>query len=192
LPDHYTYNESEILLRISEGDEQAFAALFDHYAPRVKHIAKLFTVSDAIAEDIVQDVFMKVWLKRRDLPEIQDLKNWLFIVARNFAINALKKIAHRETSYSSLPDLLPYDTPVPDAGLDARDLEKNIRIAMLGLTDQQQKVFELARLQGMSREEISKTLDLSPNTVKMHLVRSTRFVRAWLMAKGGRLLSFLL
>ena len=191
MPGEYQHSEKELLIRVASGDEGAFTILFEQYAPRVMHIATLFTDFEDMAEDIVQDVFMKVWLRRSSLPEILDFNNWIFIVARNLSINALKKIAKAGIHYESLPDHLPYTSAFADADLDAKDLEKHIREAMQLLTEQQQKVFELAKIKDLNREEISKTLGLSPNTVKMHLVRSTRFVRAYLLAKGDHFISLL-
>ena len=192
MPGEYQYDEKELLPRIAGGDEGAFRILFEEYAPKVMHIANLFTDSEAIAEDIVQDVFMKLWLKRVSLPEILDFNNWIFIVARNLSINALKKIAKAGIRYESLPDHLPHTDAYASTDLDAKDLEKHIREAMQLLTEQQKKVFELSKMKGLNREEISETLGLSPNTVKMHLVRSTRLVRAYLLAKGDRLISLII
>lgn len=190
MSDNNIYNEKEVLLRVAKGDEKAFTHLFNNYSGNVKHVARLFTQSDTTAEDIVQDVFMKVWLKREELITINDFRNWLFIIARNFSINALNKMARTE-NLESFDDYLPFPgNPASDV-LDGKYLEKGIREAMQQLTEQQRTVFELAKLKGMSREEVSATLNLSPNTVKMHLVRSTRFIRAFLSARSCRLISII-
>lgn len=185
-------NEQELLSKIASGDEEAFAHLFDQFAPRVMHVATLFTHSISISEDIVQDVFLKLWLKRTQLPEINDFTNWIFIVARNYSINALNKIAKTEISLETQAEHISLPGIEVTSDFEARDLEKIIRKAMLALTDQQQKVFELAKLQGMGRDEIADQLGLSPNTVKMHLVRATRFVRAYLLARTDHFLTIMI
>lgn len=187
MPDNTPNNEPELLTSIARGDQAAFRAVFDVYAPRVKHVANLFTHSESIAEDIVQDVFMKVWLKRNELPGIQNFAGWLFIVAKNYSLNALKKIAHNDVDPDLLEDNV-FDLE-PFSSLEARDLQKNVRQALHILTEQQRNVFEMAKLNGLKREEISEILGLSPNTVKMHLVRSTRLIRGYLLARADKFLA---
>ena len=183
MTDNVLHNEKELLSAISEGSKEAFTTLFDHYSPKILHIAGLVTHSLSGSEDILQDVFMKVWLRRGQLKEIADFNNWIFILTRNLSINALNKIARAEVKNQRLADYLPLSDDNMGKALEFKDIQNLIREALLLLTDQQRRVFELARLHGMSREEIAKELDLSPNTVKMHLVRATRVVRAYLSSR---------
>jgi RNA polymerase sigma-70 factor (ECF subfamily) len=183
LTDTGLHNEKELLFAVAEGSKDAFTTLFDHYSPKVLHVAGLFTHSLSEAEDIVQDVFMKVWLKRDQLKSVADFNNWLFILTRNLSINALNKIARAEVNNQRVVDYLPLSDEPPGKTLELKDVQNLILEALLLLTDQQRRVFELSRLRGMSREEIARELDLSPNTVKMHLVRATRLVRAYLSSR---------
>jgi len=189
LAESELHNERLLLTAISRGDEAAFEKLFDYYSPKVYHIAGQFTHSSEISKDIVQDVFMKVWLRREMLSQVEDMASWLFILTRNLCINALNRMALAETRSRELAGHLPFSEENTERSLDLKDMEDLIHQALALVTDQQRRVFELARLKGLSREEIADEMDLSPNTVKMHLVRATRVVRGFLASKMGILLA---
>ncbi len=86
------YTTSELLHRISTGDEQAFSALVNIYRPRLQGYIAGITKSNEVAEEIVMDVFLKLWTGRDVITEIQNMDGFLFKIAYNFSINFLKKI----------------------------------------------------------------------------------------------------
>ena len=76
------YNENEVLLLVSQGDEMAFRELFAHYQNKLYSVALRVTRSSTLSEEIVEDVFLKIWLKRNDLLEIQNFSAYLFEIGR--------------------------------------------------------------------------------------------------------------
>lgn len=169
--------------RISAGDQQAFELFFHHYKDRVLQIAFFFTRSQLRSEDIVQDVFAKIWNSRERLATIEYPDAWVATIVRNFALRALDKMAREKVRGERYADYLPAVEWNAQAPTEYKDVERYIHEALALLTEQQRSVFEMGRLQGMSRDEIADRLGLSPNTVKMHLVRGTRYVRAYLLGK---------
>src|SRR6478735_11143470 len=95
-------NEKELLALIAKGDEIAFSKLFFQFKDRIYSIAFKLTKSTIAAEEIVQEVFLKIWLKRASLTEIENFSAYLFIIARNDVYKGLKQIArhHAPTSLS--------------------------------------------------------------------------------------------
>lgn len=73
-------NEQALLQLIAGGDENAFATLFHHYQQHLLRVVYQFVKSQALSEEIVQDVFLKIWTGREKLPEIQQFRSWLFIL----------------------------------------------------------------------------------------------------------------
>jgi RNA polymerase sigma-70 factor (ECF subfamily) len=175
-----THNQKELLFLVAQGDENAFTVLFDHYSPKVMHTAFLFTQSLSRSEDIVQDVFTKLWLKRAQLREVEDFEKWIFIITRNMSLNILNRIARAELGLEKFAEHVPAREAGESIYLEAKDMEKLIRNSLAALTDQQKKVFELSTFKGLNREEIAQELGLSPNTIKMHLLRATKYVRVYL------------
>ncbi|WEK33635.1 MAG: RNA polymerase sigma-70 factor [Candidatus Pseudobacter hemicellulosilyticus] len=171
-----------MLQQIAAGDQAAFALLFDQHHARTHQIAYAITRSEAAAEELVQDIFLKLWLRRAELQQVQDFDAYLFIVTRNESLTALKRMLRRREQLRSL--LLSGETL--DNSADGRILEKDferfLEAAIRKLPAQQQQVYRLSREKGLSRDEIADLLSLSPNTVKTHLSQALKSVRAYCVA----------
>jgi len=175
------YNEEELLAFIAQGDELAFTRLFDNYRDRIYSIAFRIIHSTTIAEEIVQDVFLKIWLRRARLIEVQNFNAYLFVVTRNHVYKALKQIAKNyELTAFTEKDLLAGDNH--SAGL-VREKEYNslLRKAIDRLPNQQKKVYQYIKEKGLKREEAAGLLHLSPETVKYHLAEAMKNIRTFCM-----------
>ena len=178
--------EKELLCRIAEGDEAAFGQLFHAYHQRLGAYIYRLTESLPAAQEIVQDVFVKIWMKRGLLPEIQCFDAYLFKAARNHVFNYLRKIARERTQQAMLEASLPADSPAEAFGEEAEEswlvlLDE----AIAHLPSQQQKVYLLHRQEGLSHAEIASRLQLSVETVKKHMSLALRSIRGYLSV--GRL-----
>ena len=80
-----------IIQRIVSGNEASFRIFFDYYWDNLYSVAFAFTKSETLSEEIVQEVFVKVWLKREYLASVNNIESWLFIIARNHILNVLQK-----------------------------------------------------------------------------------------------------
>lgn len=181
----------KLLLRISEGDEQAFSCLFEMYKDKIYSVTLRLTESTSQAEDAVQDVFLKLWLRRENLVNIIDFDNYLFIMARNEVYSAFRSAIRKQ----QLSDVLAYTTPVSDNSTFSTVIEKEyaqvLEEAVNRLPIQQRQVYLLSREQDMKREEIAKALQISSETVKTHLSRALRHIRAYSMSRLDIQLSWL-
>jgi len=185
LDNSIVYKEKEILEQVSLGDEKAFRRLFDHYWDNIYSVAFVFTKSSVLAEEMVQDVFLKVWQKRDQLPGIEKFEGWLFTIARNHILNTLRNKS-AEQSFSE--DLLQYfkeTTNLPEQQLLLKESEQLISRAAAQLPEQQKKVFLLSRGQGMSHEEIARELGLSKLTIKTHMHMALKSMRLYIEKHGG-------
>jgi RNA polymerase sigma-70 factor (ECF subfamily) len=93
LPANKLYNETETITLVSQGDEHAFAQLFEHYQDKIYGVALKITRSATLSEEIVEDVFLKIWLKRDDLLQIENFSAYLYTITRNHVYKSLKQIA---------------------------------------------------------------------------------------------------
>jgi RNA polymerase sigma-70 factor (family 1) len=187
LPDQDT-----LISRIEEGDEIAFTKLFDFYRPKIYSVALTITKSATIAEDLVQDVFMTCWIKRRDLNAIKNFNSYLFTMVRNASFTALRKLASERNKLEQHAgsDIFIYTTP--DKKTESIDYEELLRQALAKLPEQQRRVFVMIKQKGMDREAVATELGISPNTVKTHLGRAMKFIRAWFHANTLIFLFFFL
>eukprot|EP01133_Synstelium_polycarpum_P013810 gene13810-16278_t len=171
-------NESELLRRTSEGDKRAFTVLFDaHYKSLGSYVYKL-TESMESAEEIVQEVFIKIWLKKEELTRINNFSAYLFVLCKNKALNHLRQLASQTLRFQAWEKELGSD---PQA--DVEDHYENFRIlieqAIDHLPEQQQKIYRLSRHERLKYTEIAKELQLSPETVKKHIYLATKTIKEY-------------
>ncbi|MBN8853453.1 MAG: hypothetical protein BGO55_18505 [Sphingobacteriales bacterium 50-39] len=174
------YDEVAIIPAVAAGDQKAFEQLFFQHKDRVYTIALTYTENRMIAEEVVQDVFVRVWKNRGKLKEIGVFSSWIYTIARNRSLTALQKIAREGQRKEALIAYLP--TAVSDTDERIRDnyTEALLEKAMTRLTPQQRKVFELSRIQGHSRKEVAEMLNLTPATVSVHLTIALRSIKTYL------------
>lgn len=172
----------ELLLQIAEGDQQAYAAVFHLYRERIYSLAFHITSSVPASEEIVQDTFLKVWQQQQTLPDIKDFDSWLFIVARNHTYTTLKKMA-RDATIPLPEEYEPADMATIEAVMDEKEFRSILTEALERLSPQQKEVYYLLKEVGMTREAVAARLGLSPETVKVHLARAMRSVRAYVVAR---------
>lgn len=167
----------------AEGDEKAFEQLYLLHKDRVYEIALTYTELPVIAEEILQDIFVQVWMKRTSLPAIADFKAWLFILTRNRSFNVLRSIARAGTRERDMIHYLPGSGDTADHRVLSADMENLVREAVQLLTPAQRTAFELFKLKGLSREETAAAMGISPNTAKVHVMQAMRTIRAYLVGK---------
>jgi RNA polymerase sigma-70 factor (ECF subfamily) len=151
------------------GDREAFAALFDHFAPRVKGLLMRGGTPAELAEEIAQETMLTVWRKAALFdPTKANASTWIATIARNLRID----IARRETRsrLSQVYEILDEETPdQPDATLSGAERDERVRAAMTQLSVDQYRVVELAFLQGFSHQDVARSLAIPLGTVKSRL-----------------------
>ena len=177
------YNEQELLEQLKTGSENAFTRLFDNYRGTVYGVALKFLKSPALAEEIVQDVFMKLWLKRGEMVAVKQLDAYLFIMARNFIFDRIKKMAYETAAQTSLTKPEP---SVDDTEYLVRrhQCEQLLQQAIDQLPPQQKQVYYYAKVNGLSHEMIAEKMLLSKHTVKKHMAMALQAIKKYL---DGRL-----
>lgn len=170
-------NENDLLARVAEGDQKAFGIIFHFYRRKIYSYAFHLSGDAAQADELVQEVFLKVWLHRAKIPHVLRFDNWLFTIARNQVFDMLKKMAREASFRRQMVDLLdPEVNPVEDRLL-SRENELRLQQALDQLPPRQKLIFTLSRHQGMKHEEIATQLRISRHTVKTHLVQALKTLR---------------
>lgn len=175
--DHPIDNEASLLLQIAEGNEKAFSSLYYKYHHRLGIYLYQLTASRPFAEEILQDVFCKVWEKRDQLPAIENFQAWVFTIAKNQALNALRSMVSER-----LQKKVWAKDQVDVAGLDQVTAEDQLQLidkAISQLPPQQKKVFMLSRYKRLKYIEIAQELNLSKETIKSYLQIATSSIRKY-------------
>lgn len=143
---------------------------------RLYRLALRITNHPAEAEDVVQEVFIKIWNKRAELTEVQNIEAFCMRMTRNLAIDKTRS-KHRRTQ--SIGEGLDFRTPVanPHQKAEMSDAVQRVRLLMKDLPDKQRVVMQLRDIEGMTYEEISKALNIPMNQVKVNLFRARKRIR---------------
>ncbi|WP_289023083.1 RNA polymerase sigma-70 factor [uncultured Salegentibacter sp.] len=184
-------NSDHVLVEhLKSGDEASFQVLFNRYQEDVYFYAKSLVKIDVQAEEIVQDVFIKVWVSKHLLKPKKSFKAFIFTIARNLAFNFLKKAANdrelmNRVFYESIESHKPTDINLTEA--EYKNLSER---AITSLPPRCQLIFKMSREEGKSYEEISDELNISANTVKNQMTKALGNIREFLSLHGD--IAFLL
>jgi RNA polymerase sigma-70 factor (ECF subfamily) len=165
-------NERALLCRIAEGDEAAFSELFRAYHQRLGAYVYRLTESRPATQEIVQDVFVKIWVKRAILTEVTNFDAYLFTAARNHVFNYIRNMARERSRQAALEADVVVETETPE-----EDYHALLDEAVAQLPQQQQRVYRLHKQEGLSHAEIATRMQLSVETVKKHMSLALRAIR---------------
>jgi len=177
-----SYEELQLLNKISQGNELAFKSLFERYRNQLYTYLFRITKSSQTAEEIVLDVFLKIWHGRQTITQIENFDQFLFRVAHNMAIDFLKSPKRNPLLQHQVWNLM--QEPKSEENADNKLLLKNTE-AIIGqaidkLSPQRKKVFYLHHHLGLTNDEIAQKLSLTKNTVRNHLCTSIEFIRKYI------------
>ncbi|RBQ10391.1 RNA polymerase sigma factor [Pedobacter miscanthi] len=177
-------DEHKLIERIVGGDEQAFSVLFFNYLPVLQIFATKFTKSDDAAEEIIQDAFLRVWLNRDKLAEIENVRAYLYKYVSNECLSYLRKKLKEDKVIDAFTNKQPSSHNSTSEEINLNEITKIISVAVEKLPEQRKNIYQLSRRDGKSIPEIAEILNISPNTVKNALVISLKSIRLHLNQHG--------
>jgi len=184
LSNKFLHNERELLLQVAGGNEQAFRLVCEYYSPLLYTTIFRFTNEQWVADEVVQDILLKLWLKKEGLTEIDNFKGWLYTVASNLTVNVLKKIRQEKNNVDHWLHIASYDNASVDAFSKENEVYWEIlKAAIDRLPPKQRDTFRLIKEQNMKRGDAAKILQVSPETVKWNLEQALRSIRAYCMSR---------
>lgn len=173
-------DERSLVLRLIEGDEDAFCELYAAYKNRLIYFAMRFLKSREYAEDIFQDAFAVVWQGRRFINPDASFSAYLYIIVRNRILNQLRDLSNQDKLREQiLSQAVNYTNETKDE-IIANDLRQFISRALQQLTPRQREIFQMSRERQMSHREIAEVLGISVNTVQESISISLRTLRTYL------------
>ncbi|SEN85623.1 RNA polymerase sigma factor, sigma-70 family [bacterium A37T11] len=177
-------NEKALLINISQGDERAFAELFYGYYNQVAEFVQSVAHDEQLTEEIVQDVFAKVWANRNQLASVGKFTAYLFILTRNHTLNTIRKVVAERKAQHEFLQLQGEVAELPEAYKEPQpEYEALLIQAAALLPPQQQQVFALRR-KGIKNPEIARQMNLSPDSVKKYYQLAIRFIANFVKTHG--------
>lgn len=186
MPADFPYDDETLLRRVAGGNEKAFNQLFAQHRNHVYIHALTYTKSPELAEELVLDIFLKIWNDREKLLEVENFRGYLFILSRNQVISAMRKQLEQP-----LPEeaLALWETPGarPDGRLEFKETQALLARALGTLSPQQRTAFTLSRHEGKTYEEIAGIMGISRRTVNFHIVGALNNLRQFFHQHAGPL-----
>ena len=182
--DQSIYEEGKLISLLHENSEYAFQLIYDKHRNRIYKTAIKFLKSPIIAQDVVQDVFLKLWFERKAINAEKPLEAWLFTVAKHNILNKLRKIAYEWKAIDLLTDKTPFLENTTENMVGEAEFKRNLALAISKLPEQQRSVFQLSKFEQLSYFQISQQLGISPLTVKTHLSRAVSSIKRQFESKG--------
>ena len=173
-------DETYLLHRLAAGDEGAFRILYDTYRDKLFFYVLRITASQQMAEDVLQEVFVKIWVGRESMKQVQCFSAWLFRVAKNKTLNGLRRLSLETLILAEVASNTDRQVNHTAETVDFLDTKKALHDAMEQLPPQQKLVYRLRWEQGLKSREIAMQLNISPLTVKKHMANASRSIRSLL------------
>ncbi|MBV8040154.1 RNA polymerase sigma-70 factor [Bacteroides sp. AN502] len=173
-------DERSLVLRLIDGDEDAFCELYASYKNRLIYFAMRFLKSREYAEDVFQDAFTVIWQGRRFINPNTSFSSYLYTIVRNRVLNQLRDLDNQDKLKEQILAQAVDYTEDTKHRIMADDLRHLIACAMQQLTVRQREVFRMSREEQMSHQEIADALGISINTVQEHISTSLRVLRVYL------------
>lgn len=177
-------NETELLLRMRNGSHQAFRELYERYSGRIYgNILKLVKNKDA-AQELLQEVFTKIWENRETITIKTSFSAYLFTVSKHMVYNFMRHLSVVRKAEADLSAAHEELYRHIEENLRYREIQEIIDRAIDALPPQRQRIYRMCKLDGKSYEEVSNALGISSSTVNDHIVKATRFVKQQLVNSG--------
>lgn len=172
--------ESELLFRVAQGNEDAFKILYDHYRILVYSRALYLLKSDLLAEEVLQEVMLKLWQTAGRLTEDSNMAAYLTTLTRNRSFQLLRrKVLEAKTDTELGRGWTEQDNGTEEEILLA-DTRKLLSDGIALLPPQQKMVYELCHIDGLKYEEAAQKMNLSVETIRSYMKLALRFLRAYL------------
>jgi RNA polymerase sigma-70 factor (family 1) len=173
-------NDKVLFNRIAEGDQEAFRALFDKFVPRMRPAIRAITGDEVPVKDIIQDIFLLLWVNREKLMVVESPENWLFRMVHYECYKWLRKKKLQDKTSKQLVQETALHEYSTGEYINFLQTSKLIKEAVASLPTQARKVYQLRREANMSPGEISRELSVSEKTVKNTLTRALKFIQDYL------------
>lgn len=191
LENERSAHECLLLQKIADGDETAFKVIFDSYRKKVYSYALKIIKSQVAAEDVLLDVFLKIW-QHRDLTEVKNLESYLKITTRNTTLKVLRRRQLELRVNEEMCRTWHEEQYETEQAIDLNDTSHILQEAIGLLPPQQKLVYTLCREEGLKYSEAAERLSLSPLTVKTHMQHALRFLRKYLSKYHGDVVGMVL
>ncbi len=181
MPDHCTDNELALLQRVAAGDAEAFEALYRHYSATVYTTVITYVRNAPEAEEIVQQLFVKLWMRRAALGRVENFRDYLFATVRNSVFNYFNQLSRQTRLINRIRTQTPEHTAEEaDHRCRQNQYDQLLEKAVRQLPDRQKQVYLLASGEALGYDDIAQRMQISRLTAKKHMELARKAVREYI------------
>ncbi|MEK6481793.1 RNA polymerase sigma-70 factor [Catalinimonas sp. 4WD22] len=169
-----------LLSKVAKGnDKKAFRTFYDNYYQKIFHWAIYFVKSEQIAEEVVSEVFVRIWKNRKQMSKVIQLDNYLFIATKRQSLNLINQRNKRFILNNDieLPQIAGKQDAQPEYQYMQQEFETIIEKTIDGLPPRCRLIFQMVRLDGMKYQQVAELLQISNKTVENQLLKATLILR---------------
>lgn len=173
-----TFSDIEqIIVRLKNEDKSAIDDLFGYYYPRLYHFSKSILKIENEIDDILQEVFVKIWLNRHKIGNPETFNSYIFTITKNEVLNLIRSNLRDHTFKDQLFQHAVAEEYLNSAPLEYEEIKTGIDKIVANLPEKRQQVFILSRTEGLSNREIAEKLNISEKTVEDHITHAIKQIK---------------
>lgn len=170
-------NLNRIVHELSNDNDSSFEELFNYYYPRLFNFSKSFLKIEDGIDDILQEVFVKIWRNRKNIKSPDTFNSYIFTVTRNLLLNELRSRLNKQNIKEEISKLSVAPEYSMLEQIEYRDLKEKVDNIVNELPERQKEIFVLSRTEGLSHKEIAEKLEISTKTVEYHIALSVKLLK---------------
>ncbi len=182
------HDETLLLQQLRDGSERAFELLYQRHAKPILWKLRRMVKDPDEADELLQNLFVKIWEKREQIVINQTFDAYLYRVAQRMAVDYFRSLARQSKLYEQAQSEMTEVIDNTQELLEAKETQQLLNNAISLLPEQRRRAFTLCKIEGKSHQEAARIMEISPNTVHNHLVKAVGFVKDY-MEKSGQVLS---
>lgn len=170
-------NDRILLVKLRDGNEKAFDYFYQKYSLQIYRKIYKMTKVPAMSEELLQDVFVRIWDKRHLIDPDKPFKSYLYQIAQNIIYDFYRKVAREERLKNEIKAIFDEAENFTEDGINLKDTKQILSHAIENLPPQQKLVFTLCKIEGKTYDEVSTTLGISNSTINGHIVKATKSIK---------------
>lgn len=178
-------NDKELISLLQNSDEAALRAIYDTHIRQLHYFILRTAKSRQLAEDVVQDVFIKVWENRMHIDAEQPFKPYLYTIAKRHLLNLLKRVQHETYIVEEIRKYASTVEDTTDMALDFQESNAAITEAINKLPSQCREVFVRCKIKGLSYQQAAEELGITEGTVNSQMVKALKSIRSYVNLKNA-------
>lgn len=174
---HDNDNLNTIVKRLAGDDKKALDEIYNYYCPRLYAFSKKFLKVEDDINDILQDVFIKLWENRKNIKNVETFNAWIFTITKNTVISYFREKIKLTEFESRVREMATSEGYLTDTTAEYEDIKEKVGQLIEQLPEKRKQIFKLSREQGLSNKEIATEMGISVKTVEDHIMHAIRFLK---------------